>query len=450
MAIASTAPAAPAQNVQILAYHGKSFVSGLQWHPLGSLTGYMKEAREYGRKHHMDIVAIRYAPNRQDPRVIQAGFVSRSAGAMKGMYSLASALAGRLGQSWLAAWQIPGDEPRYALVAVIEGAVIPGCDLVGSATEIQRKVAQLESRALTFDETYLPAEFGLGGRALDVEALLQPANLTRDYALKPLAFGMSKGEWIRVGLVGLLVVAGIGGYGQWKAHQREQQRLAALAAEAARQAELQVINERSKEQQTIQALEHPWARRPGVPDFLLACNGAIDNLPLSIAGWMFTSAQCDGVLLSTNYKREGNSTASAFITATHGHFADEPAFFDEGNGAALKLTFEPPLAGDDQLLPADPALSALTSWLHGQGLAPTIKEVPVVVPAPPAMPGQPAPPAPPPPPDFKHFELTFNTALPPSIVLNGIPNQGLRLREIKALLQSDQLAWSVTGDLYVK
>ncbi|MDK4199655.1 type 4b pilus protein PilO2 [Pseudomonas sp. HR1] len=444
MAIVSTSPAAPAQTAQILSYHGKSFVSGLQWHPLGSLTGYMKEAREYGRLHKMDIVAIRRTPN-----VIQAGFVARSAGAMKGMYSLAAALAGQLGQSWLAAWQVPGDEPRYALVAVIDGAVIPGYDLVGSATEIQRKVAQLESRALTFDETYLPTEFGQGGKPLDIEELLQPGNLKRDYALKPLAFGMSKGEWIRVGVLGLIVVAGVIGYSQWEAHKREQKRLAAVAAEAARQAELQAINERSKEQQTIQALEHPWAKRPGVADFLLTCNGAIDRLPLSIAGWLFTSAQCDGVLLSTNYKRDGNSTASAFVAATRGHFADEPAFFDEGNGAALKLTFEPPLAGDDELLQATPALAGLTSWLHGQGLAPTVKEVPVVIPAPQAMPGQPAPPAPPPP-DFKHFELTFNTALPPDIVLKDVPDQGLRLREIKTLLQSDQLAWSVTGDLYVK
>lgn len=167
MAIVSTSPVVPAQTAQILSYHGKSFVSGLQWHPLGSLTGYMKEAREYGRLHKMDIVAIRRTPN-----VIQAGFVARSAGAMKGMYSLAAALAGQLGQSWLAAWQVPGDEPRYALVAVIDGAVIPGYDLVGSATEIQRKVAQLESRALTFDETYLPTEFGQGGKPLDIEELL--------------------------------------------------------------------------------------------------------------------------------------------------------------------------------------------------------------------------------------------------------------------------------------
>ncbi|RMO29363.1 hypothetical protein ALQ44_04945, partial [Pseudomonas syringae pv. pisi] len=44
-------------KVQILTYHGRSFVTGLLWHPLGSLTGYMKEARQFGRTQQMDIVA---------------------------------------------------------------------------------------------------------------------------------------------------------------------------------------------------------------------------------------------------------------------------------------------------------------------------------------------------------------------------------------------------------
>lgn len=444
MAISGTPPAAPAQNVQILTYHGKSFVSGLDWHPLDSPTSYMKEARQYGRLHKMDIIAIRRARN-----VIQAGFVARSAGAMKGMYSLAASLAGQLGDSWLAAWRISPDEPRYALVAVLDGAIIPNADLVGSVADVQKRVAQLLSRSITFDAMFLPEEFGLGGQPLDIEALLQPGNLKREYALRPLAFGMSKGEWVKVALLGLVVVGGIAGYGQWKAHQHELARRAAEAAEAARQEELRALSQRSGEQLPVQALEHPWVRRPGVAAFLATCNGAIDQLPLSIAGWLFTSAQCDGVLLSTNYRREGNSTASGFLAATRGHFADQPAFFDEGNGAALKLTFEPPLAGDDELLQEAAALADLTSWLHGQGLAPTLKEIPVVVPAPEALPGQPAPP-PAPPPDYKHFELTFNTALPPAIVLKDVPDQGLRLREIKTLLQSDQLAWSVTGDLYVK
>ncbi|KTT49668.1 pilus assembly protein PilO [Pseudomonas oryzihabitans] len=449
MASSPVAQAQPVRPVVILRYHGKSFVSGLDWHPLDSLTGYMKEAREYGRAHQMDIVAIRYAPNRQDPRVIQAGFVARSAGAMKGMYSLAATLAGQLGNTWLAAWQVPGDEPRYALVAAVDGAIVAGSDLVGTAAEIQRKVAQLQSRAIDFDQVYLPEEFGQGGRPLDIDALLQPANLHRDYTLRPLAFGLSRSEWIRLSLIAGVVVVGLAGYQLWKTHQREQERLAAAAAEAARRAELEALNARSTHAKTLQALEHPWAKRPSVADFITVCNGAINQLPLSIRGWLFTSAQCDGALLSTNYRRQGNSTTDAFLQATQGHFADQPAFFDQGNGAALKLTFSPALAGDDALRPEAEALADLTSWLQTQGLAPTLKEVPVAVPPPAALPGQPVPPAPPPP-DFKHFEVTFNSALPPRIVLAGVPSQGLRLREIKTLLQGDQLAWSVTGDLYVK
>ena len=52
----------------------------------------MKEARQYGREHQLDIVAIR-----RTPAIIQAGFVARSDEVTKGMYSLAATLAGQLG-----------------------------------------------------------------------------------------------------------------------------------------------------------------------------------------------------------------------------------------------------------------------------------------------------------------------------------------------------------------
>jgi len=78
-------------DVSILSYHGNKFVSGLFWRPLSSQRQYMKEARKLGKEEHLDIVAIRHSPT-----VIQAGFVSKSQGAVKGMYSLASALSGQL------------------------------------------------------------------------------------------------------------------------------------------------------------------------------------------------------------------------------------------------------------------------------------------------------------------------------------------------------------------
>ncbi|MDU8456815.1 type 4b pilus protein PilO2 [Pseudomonas syringae group sp. J254-4] len=430
-------------KVQILTYHGRSFVTGLLWHPLGSLTGYMKEARQFGRAQEMDIVAIRHTES-----VIQAGFVSQNDGAVKGMYSLAASLAGQLGASWLAAWRIEDADDRYALVAVYRGAVIPGADLVGSSEEIKKKVAQQLSRSMSFDKIFLPPEFARGGERFDPDTLLQPSNLKREYKLTPLAFGLSRQELLKAAVIGSLVVAGLIGWQQWNEHKLQLARQAQEAAEAARQAELDALNQRTNSPVVIEALVHPWVKQPSVPVFLEGCNGAIDQLLPAIEGWLFVSAKCDGTLMSANYNRTGNSTTMAFTAATAGYFADTPAFYDEGNKAAVKLTFELPLAGDDVLNPATQALDSITSWLQAQDLQPKITEVPVTVVQPPALPGQPAPP-PPPPPDYRHFEIRYTSLLPPAIVLQGVQSTGMRLREIKTDFQDGKLTWNVIGDLYV-
>lgn len=83
--VAEIAKSTRSARVQVLQHRGKSFVTGLRWHPLGSVTGHMKEARQYGREHQLDIVAIR-----RTPAIIQAGFVARSDEVTKGMYSLSA------------------------------------------------------------------------------------------------------------------------------------------------------------------------------------------------------------------------------------------------------------------------------------------------------------------------------------------------------------------------
>jgi hypothetical protein len=435
-----TKPASRQPKVQILKYHGNSFITGLLWHSLDSPTGYMREARQFGRKEMMDIVAIRATQS-----IIQAGFVARNDGALKGMYSLAASLAGQLGDSWIAAWRVSPDEDRYALVAVDQGAVLPGCDQVGNAEDTNRKIAQLLGSSIAFKSRYLPSEFNRGGEELDIELLLKPQNLRREYKLRHLAFGLSKEEWIKVSLVGLVVLGAFVGWHQWEQHktrlamEAEQRRLEALAA----------LNARSGEQQTLQALEHPWAKKPAVADFFGACNGAIDRLPLSISGWVFESAVCDGDMVSATFKRTYNSTANGLIAAAKNHFTDEPAFFEAGNSAALKVGLSVDYAGDEPLLDASSALPLLTSWLHTQGLEPSVKEVPVVVPPPAPLPGGAAPP-PAALPDWKQFEFEYVSSLPPAIVLRDAPDTGLRLRQIKVSLKADKLEWSVTGDLYAK
>lgn len=440
---AAAAPAADG-TVQVLHYHGRDFVTGLIWHPLGSLTKYMKEARDYGREHQMDIVAIRHSGS-----VIQAGFVARGAGAMKGMYSLAAALAGQLGNSWLAAWAVDPEAERYALVAVHDGAVVPGSDRVGSRDEIERKLNQLLARSLVFDELYLPAEFGRGGQVLDIEALLAPANLKRDYRLRQLTLGLSTGEATRIGLMAVLVVGGFAGWKVWQSHKQGEARAAQALIAAQQQAQLAAMSKETGKEQPLQALDHPWAKQIAPDTFIAGCNGVIDSLPLAMAGWRFDSAQCDGALVSSVYKRTGTSSALDLLAVTAGHFADDPGFFDAGNSAALKRDLQLAVAGDESLAPASSALAVLTSHFNRQQTELTVRELPVTPPAPPALPGQPVPPAPPPP-DWKHYEFQYQSLLPPAVMLQDLAQPGLRLREIKTQLQGERLLWSVTGDLYVQ
>ncbi|SHN12609.1 Pilin accessory protein (PilO) [Pseudomonas asturiensis] len=432
------------KSVQILSYHGKTFVTGLFWHPLGSLNGYMREARQFGRQEKMDIVAIRHTQS-----IIQAGFVARSAGAVKGMYSLAATLAGQLGSSWFAAWRLTTDEDRYALVAVYEGAVIPGYDLVGTADEIQRKVRQLLSRSINFEKSYLPAEFDKDAVPLDIDVLLSPANLRREYQLRPLAFGLSTHELMRLAALCAVLVCLTLSWQQWKAYKNRLILEANIAAEKQRQAELEELSQRTNQTQTIQALEHPWAKRPTAIDFIEGCNSSIDWLPPSIAGWIFISAECNGELISASFMRTGNSTTDGFLEATRGYLIDSPLFSADRNNASIRLGLHLKLAGDEELSSAEEAFSRLTSWLHAQSLAPTFKEVVDVLPQPAPLPGQ-STIVPPLVPDWKHFEFSYDSSLPPAVALRGVPDTGLRVREIKTSMRNKKLTWTVTGDLYAK
>lgn len=431
-------------RVQLLQHRGKSFVTGLRWQPLGSVTGYKKEARQFGREHLLDIAVVR-----RSPTIIQAGFVARSDGVTKGMYSLAATLAGQLGDSWLAAWKTATDLDRYVLVAVHQGGVISGCDMIGTAAEVQARVAQQRRRGISFAHEYLPPEFDMGGTPIDVEELLKPSRLKREYRLRPLAFGLSKRELVQVIIFSCLIAAGAFGWSLWQDHQQRIANQAAAQGEQRRSQELARLQLQPRVDQPPQVLEHPWAKRPSVADFVQHCSNVFYQLPLSIQGWLFSDALCDGTQVLSSYKRSGNSTADDLVAATNGHFSDRPAFFDEGNSATLKFDISIPAADEEPLSEAIEMLANLSSWLHSFSQEPTLKEVPVVIPMAPAIPGQPPVP-PPPPPQWKQFELRYATGITPLESLTGAPTQGLRLREIRAEYQAGLLLWSVTGDLYAK
>ncbi|HCB1709605.1 TPA: type 4b pilus protein PilO2 [Citrobacter freundii] len=70
------------KKIKVITVNGNNFAVGLDWKALNNARKHMKEAKEYGKKNGLDVVAIKKGD------FIQAGFAPKQAKSIKGMYSL--------------------------------------------------------------------------------------------------------------------------------------------------------------------------------------------------------------------------------------------------------------------------------------------------------------------------------------------------------------------------
>lgn len=427
--------------------NGQKFVSGLFWQALTQPRGYMKEAKEIGKREGLDIVAIR-----DTVEVKQAGFVSKADGVYKGMYSLAAALAGQLGDTWIGAFKLP--DGQYAVVAVDGGAVVPGADKIGDLETIKKQLNRLFGRGTTtYKKIYAPEEMNFGGEALDIEELLRPSNLNKSYTLKPLTFGLTKKEWIGTGVAVAIVLTLIVAGWQWHLESERQAKAARIHAAQAEAARLAELNAKTRAAQAAPALKHPWSTQSGVGDFVIACLKVANSKPLSLAGWPAVSANCKSDLYAVTYARAGSATVNQFIQAAKPLFELAPAFTNGGDAASLNQPLEIQLAGDEELADLDTALALFNSHFQQVLIKPELAEVKYVPPAAPeALPGADPTQAPPPPPtpDWIEFSFSIESRIPPEILVQGLPGRGVRVTEIVITREAAQLLWTIKGALYAK
>ena len=436
-------------GTSIVSINGKSFVSGLMWTPLSHPRAFMAEARAIGKRENMDIVAIR-----QGDSMIQAGFVAKGDGVTKGMYSLAATLAGQIREeSWIGAFLLP--DGQYALVAVYGGLIVPGCDCIGGKQSIQNLLLEKDSqpRIMKFEKVYHPDDFDHRGQPLDIEELLVPGCLKKEYTLKQLTFGLTKEELIAIACAGALVVSACIGYWLWNNYQVRQAQEEFARQEQIRQQQLAELQAKAGSDLQVKALEHPWASMPGIEDFLNACQGAINALPLAVGGWTVESAICTGSTLEAVYARTGGTTFSQFIAATHERFPVPPVLLEGGDRAGLGDEISLGAGGDDELLPADEVKTLFTSQLQQLELKADFVEVAVapIATAKPAsdLPGQEQE-APPPPLGWKKYAFSVTTQYAPETVFSSPRLNGVRLTEIAVSRSGIQLSWSIKGEIYAR
>jgi hypothetical protein len=431
----------PTSDIKIVSINGNNFVSGLVWEALVQRS-YMREAREIGKREKMDIVAIRLG------FMAQAGFVKKGNGVTKGMYSLAAALAGQIPhKSWIGAFALPDEQ--FALVAVYDGMIVSGCDLIADKETVLDRLREMDSQrsVMEFSKVFHPADVEYRGDPLDIEEVLVAKAMRKDYALKQLTFGLTKRELVQLGAgVTALLCLGLG-YQQWDAYKTREAFKEAQRQEAARQKALAELNARAGAEQTVKALQHPWATQPGMVDFLNACQGAVNSLPLAMGGWTFESAKCTEASLETVYQRSGKTPFNSFVQAAQGRFAAPPALLEGGDKAMLGDQVSIGAGGDDELLPFEQLQADFTSYLQVLDLKATMVPVPVAIPPQPPLPGGAE--APPPlKPDWQQFSFTLTSPYAPLYLFAGLHLKGVRLTEISVVRTGPALSWSAKGDIY--
>lgn len=437
------------KGVTLIEIEGKTFVSGLYWQILTNPNAVMAEARAFARKERertgeiMDVVSIRRI---QD--VTQAGFVVREAGAKKGMYSLATVACDILGASFVAAFDLGND--RYATVACQRGAIIPDSDAVYDAEGARRATQELWrslSGSLENGELrlYAPQSIVADGEAVTLEELL--VGLNRSQRLRQLSWFSSR-ELVVLGAFIVVCSASLWAISTYLANKAEKARL----EQERKVAEIKRLREESGMDASELALLHPWSSQPRASVFAGLCTQALWSLPLTLDGWVLSSAICTTASTTANYKRTVGRTVEGFRTSASAWRSDLRLTF-VASGEAVDIVWSLPMqaGGDDPLVPFSDVSEALTSALQRQFVSVELVGKPSQI-ASNYQPSAAMAELPLATPNWKTGVWSIKTtSRTPSAFLANLPENGLRITSISlSFQQNGDLAWSAAGEIYGK
>lgn len=434
-------------GVSVLPINGRKFVVGLRWQALKSSVHFMREARQYGKDHDMDIVVIR------EGLVTQGGFVSKKSGVTKEMYSAAAVLVDVLGQSWLAVFSL--ENGLYYLVAADKGAVIPDSDIVGSEEKIRSRMMELNAMfEWTDDQIITPEAWSFGGVEKQINLLLTPQNTKKKHKLKQLTFGLSKAEWLRYGTVAAATcVVSAGAWTYWQFASRAE-RAKALQQQAQHLAELARLDAEQRRLIESSALTRPWTLKPRPGQMLDLCESAIYSLPLTIGGWLFTQAQCSVDKLEAIYKRMTGTTNLTYLGEFALVFPSQAVatLIKDDTTASFSIGMNMPAGGDDMAQLHADIREMFVSHFQFVDHAVKVDQIASKALTPDFLPNGQAWPkdAPAPTPIWNTYTFLFESSDKPSNALKGLPQDGIRVAMVEVTLNegSASFSWKTVGELY--
>lgn len=232
-------------------------------------------------------------------------------------------------------------------------------------------------------------------------------------------------------LAGALCVAAWLGWHQWQELKAQE------ATEKQRQAFLA-----SKKTGKVPPVTKPWVVKPVPSTTLAQCHQVWKTLPLSIAGWRLSSAECGlnadhQSILMTRYTRNDNGAVGDFALRLPVYFNATPVFDIPGSASTaqfvLPVVMPVPKSATDTLLPAQDALVELTTYIqHLQATVAIQKQSATAEKLP-----------------WQVYHVVVKTDIPPvHLFKQSVP--GLRLTKVGFTLSQGRMHYTLQGELYAR
>lgn len=437
-----------AEQIRVLTFHNRRFVIGLTWQTIRAQRNPMKEIRRVGKEQGLDLVAVRQSDS------VQAGFAPKTKLRLRGAYSLTVALASLLDGCCIAVIALDNDpqgNAQFTLVGKTErGGIHPYSDRVYLASELSQCIIDLKdqlrgSRGNLNIPVHGDPELTWVTAPLDLTQKLSPPNLSKNFKLRPLTWGMTRGQLAATGVAVTLSLAALMVYQHIQGEKEKDARKAALL-EMTRQAEL---NKQARYKAALEGLRHPWTDQPSVVSFVSQCKAKVGKIHESIAGWVSTTVVCTDTDVSVESVRRTNSAATTadYVKAVKSLYGVDVNFnFQNSNLTSFSLPHKLTPEGDDPMQPVGERLMNFISLFQSLNIDLSITAVPIKKVEKNSegedMPQQ----------DWQAYGFSAETSIPPYMIFTGSNYTGIRLSDITIGFNSSDgsVRYKISGSLYGK
>ncbi|WP_339050599.1 type 4b pilus protein PilO2 [Candidatus Hamiltonella endosymbiont of Tuberolachnus salignus] len=428
--------------IHIVTYNKKSFVVGLEWRAIKGGLHFMKEVKAIGKREHLDVVAIRQNGS------IQAGFAPKFSVPLKGKYSLAVSLVSLIPGKWLAVLPVESMEDHYIVIASTGGLVMPWTDKIVHSEALEQEVGDMTARLSQGEgevKVFGDKRFLWVTDERDWSDVLAVKNLKKEFRLKPLTWGLTQKEKICWASFFIFILSVLYFLNEYWDHQEHKARL--MAVEKQKLAD--DINRAARYQSALLSLKPPWVDKPSVQHFIEGCDKKIQDIPLSLGGWIPAQITCFHDKAELLFARLEGSAVGAmdFKWSVEKRYSVTPRFNGKQTGAAVFfLPIHAIPEGDDPLLPLSHQRDKLMTLLQRHNLRFRLTEVPfagkktdeqgIDFPLP----------------NWREMHFSYESAIPPRMIFKESALPGMRIKKIALLINQDNAAiqYQVQGVMYGK